>query len=171
MITSRAKKVAIIASIYCLGAVVVLAGSVYYTEQNKNKFADVRNRNAEVRAMQQLSTSIEQTLRLSESDRQELSSFFISERDTIHLITQVEALAKTMQVSVETTQLAVVPKKDKTPSRLEIGFIIEGNYSNVAKMLSAIETLPYHKQIPQIAVTKSSEETWVGTIVLHVTLQ
>lgn len=171
MITSRAKKIAVLASIYCLLAVVVLAGSIYYTEQNKNKFADVRNRNAEARAMQELSTSIEHTLRLSEDDRQELSSFFISERDTIHFITKVETLAKTMQVNVETTQLSVVPKNDKTPSRLEIGFIVEGNYSNVAKMLSAIETLPYHKEILQIAITKSSEKTWEGAVALYVTLQ
>ncbi|MFN3188200.1 MAG: hypothetical protein ACK42D_01485 [Candidatus Paceibacteria bacterium] len=171
MITPRAKKVAIVAGVYCFCASVVLVGSVYFTELNKNKFADVRNRNAELRATQQLATTIEQTLRLSEDDRQELDSFFISERDTIHFITNVEALAETLRVSVETTQLAVTPKKDDEPIRLEIGFLIEGSYSNVERMLSALETLPYHKSIPNVSIKSTEKGTWTGAIVLYVTLQ
>ena len=171
MITSRAKKIAIVAIVYCLCAVVVLVGAVYYTEQNKSKFADVRNRNAEAQATQQLARTIEQTLRLSESDRQALDSYFISERDTIHLITRVEALAETFRVSVETKQLSVTPKKDDIPSRLEIGFETEGAYNDVVLMLSALETLPYHKTIPNVSIMQNDKGIWTGTIALYVTLQ
>jgi len=171
MITPRAKKVGIAAVTYCFLAVIVLAGTVYYTEQNKNKFADVRNKNAEAQATKQLATTIEQTLRLSKSDRDELDSFFISERDTIHFITRVEELARRIGVSVETTQLAVLPSKDEVPSRLHIGFEVEGEYPDVEQMLSAVETLPYHKSIPDVAIIQSEAGVWTGTIALYVTLQ
>jgi len=171
MITSRAKKISIVAAIYCLLAVVILVGAIYYTEQNKNKFADVRNKNSEAVAMKQLATKIEQTLLLSESDRNELDSFFISERDTIHFITRVEELANLFEVEVETTQLAVIPAKDGKLSRLHIGFISEGQYDNVEKMLSALETLPYHKSISQVSIKKAQGEIWEGSIDMYVTLQ
>jgi hypothetical protein len=171
MITSRAKKVAIVAVVYCLVSAVVLTLTMYVTEQNKNKFADVRNKNAQAKAMQQLATTIEQTLRLSEADRKELDSFFISERDTIHFITQVEELASRLGVGVETTQLSVIPGKDDVPSRLHIGFEINGDYGHVAQMLFALETLPYHKSIPDVAIKQIDGGSWEGTIAMYVTLQ
>jgi hypothetical protein len=170
MITSRAKKIGVVAISYCLGAGLVLAGTIYFTEQNKTKFAEVRNRNAEAQATKQLVATTEQTLLLSEKDRQTLDTFFIAERDTIHFIAQVEALAETLGVGVETTQLAVKPGKDEVPSRLEIGFIVKGTYGAVAQMLSALETLPYHKTIPNTSIKKSDTGQWVGTVVMYVTL-
>lgn len=171
MITSKAKKVVVVAVAYCFLAVLVLAATIYYTEQNKKDFAEARNSNAKAQAMQKLSNTVEQTLLLSEDDRRELNSFFISERDTIHLITQVEEMGDKMGTNIETSQLSVVPKKGSTPSRLEIGFVVEGFYNNVASTLFAIETLPYHKRVPQITVLEKSDGLWEGTIVLHVTLQ
>lgn len=171
MITSRAKKIAILSTGYCLSAIIILAGTIYFTERNKSKFADVRESNAKAQATKQLATTIEQTLLLSELDREELNSFFISERDTIHFITRVEELAKKLGVSVETTQLAVIPGKDNEPSRLHIGFEVEGEYNNVVQMLSAVETLPYHKLIPDIAIKQVDRVSWSGTIALYVTLQ
>lgn len=171
MITSSAKKVGIFAIVYCLLALVVLAGTIYYTAQNKNKFAEVRNKNAEAQAAKQLANTIEQTLRLSESNRSELNSFFISERDTIHFITRVEQLADRVGVTVATTQLAVIPEKDAVPSQLHIGFEVEGDYGTVAQMIAAIETLPYHKVISDVAIKQSDDGLWMGTIALYVTLQ
>ena len=171
MITSRAKSVGVVAIAYCLAAAIVLVGTIYFTQNNKNKFADVRNKNAEAQSMKQLSATIEQTLRLSEADRNELDTFFISERDTIYFITQVEGLASAFGVSVETTQLAVLPAKDDIPSRLHIGFVAEGEYANVVQMMSALETLPYHKSIPEVVIKKLESSSWEGVIDLYVTLQ
>lgn len=171
MITKRAKKIGVIALIYCLGGLVVLIGTVYLTQQNKQKFADVRAKNAEAEAAKQLSTTIEQTLQVSARDRATLDTFFISERDTIDFITEVETLAQTLQVQVETTQLSVIPATDTEPSRLQIGFVVKGSYNNVARMLFALETLPYHRTIPDRSISKTLTGEWEGSMVLHVTLK
>lgn len=171
MITSHAKKVAVVAGIYCFCAVGIVVVAAYITEQNKNKFTAAKNSHAQVQAADELSTIVEQTVRLSEADRSELASYFISERDTIYFITRVEELAQMLRVSAETTQLAVVPAKDDEPSRLEIGFEIAGSYSSVVQMLSAIETLPYHKTIPTVSIKMTDNGSWEGVIALEVTLQ
>jgi len=171
MITSHAKKVGLFAGLYCLVGLVVLVGTIYMTEQNKKKFAAVRTQNAEAEAAKQLATTIEQTLSVSERDRKIIDTFFISERETINFITRVEVLAEQFGVTLETTQLSVTPPKDAESSTLKIGFITKGTYSAVARMLAALETLPYHLTIPTIAIKNSVGSEWEGSIVLHVTLQ
>jgi len=171
MITKRAKQIGMIAGLYCAVGLVVLVGTVYVTEQNKKKYADIRTQNAEAEATKQLATTIEQTLTLSESDRAFLDTFFISERETIDFITQVEVLADQIGVGLETTQLAVSPPKDDAPSVLQIGFTAKGTYVAVAQFLAALETLPYHRTIPMSSIKKTSENEWEGSIALHVTLQ
>jgi len=171
MITSRAKKVASFALLYFAAGLVVLVSTIFVTEKNKQKFAEVRSKNAEAQVAKQLASSIEQTLRLSEADRIALDSFFISERDTIDLITEVEDLAQIFGVKVETTQLSVTPTKDSEPSQLQIGFAVTGLYNNVANILSALETLPYHRTIPDVSIKKTASGQWTGSIVLHITLQ
>lgn len=171
MITFQAKKVGIIASLYfCLG-LIVLIGTLYITGQNKNKFTTIRTQNIETEALRQLATTIEQTLKVSERDRVLLSTFFISERETVDFITKIETLAQILSVKVETTQLAVTVPKEKIPSKLQIGFTINGTYSAVTQMISALEVLPYHQTIPTIVIKKVTENEWRGDIVLYVTLQ
>lgn len=172
MITSRAKKVGAVAIMYCLISVVVLLMVLYTTEQNKNKFTDVKTKYAEAESARQLSSVIEQTLNISKSDRETLETYFISERDTIHFIARVEEIAKLLNVVVETTQLSVDPVTEKEPiSKLKIGFMVRGGYTGVSSMLSALETIPYHHTVQEVSLKETSEGEWEGAIVMYVTLQ
>lgn len=171
MMTKTAKKFAIIAGLYCLLAIAGLLLAIYMTESNKAKFAAVRTQNAEAEAAKQLASTIAQTLEVSERDRTTLSQFFLSERKTIDFISEVEVLADRIGVEVETTELSVTPAIEAAPSILQIGFVVTGTYPAVVQMIAAIETLPYHRKIPLVALTEETENKWEGSIVLHLTLQ
>lgn len=171
MITTKAKKISIIAILYTLISGLILLVGWYITEQNKDEFAELKTKYAEAESARQLSITLEQILKLSQADRDTLQTFFIAERDTIHFITEVENIASELNINLETTQLAVDSATDKQPSKLKIGFVIDGDYTSVVAMLFALETMPYHLLVQTVTIKETKTNGWEGSIIMHVTLQ
>jgi Tfp pilus assembly protein PilO len=171
MITSIAKRNILLRSSYFVFSLVVFSVMIFMLHSYRQAYSEVQSVYAEQQAQQQMATIIENTLSQSEDERKQLQSFFLSERDTISFITAVEQLARNSQVTLETTQLSVVPATETDPSKLNVGFSYEGSYNRVINLTAQIETLPYHITVTRVTLVKLAQGQWRGDVTLTVTLQ
>lgn len=130
----------------------------------------------EQQAKEKAYNDVVQIVATTEDDRDTLAGFFITEKDTINFITNIENYARRQNLLLETTQLAVEPRKEKTEKTeasepmLKIGFIFKGSEMSVKNMVLFFETLPLHKTIPELNIIKVSDTEWEGRIALQVTI-
>lgn len=119
---------------------------------------------------------VENLLRTTKNDRDELSSFFIEEKDTISFVSEIEKNAKLIGVDFHTNNLSIQPevKKDgqvTTPGVLIAGFDFSGNETAVRNFLLLLENIPYDKSITSLSLVKIPEEGWKVNVVLQITMK
>lgn len=106
----------------------------------------------------------------TENERNALASYFVTEDDAISYLALIEGAAAGMGIEFETTELAVQPKTETTPGELKTSFRFTGTAAAMVQFLKALESLPYHSRIPDIAVTIEGG-TWQGTVTVYTTLR
>lgn len=115
--------------------------------------------------------NVEQVLESTVADRDTLQHFFITEKDTIAFVSDVEAKAAALGVALETTQLSINPKKDKTPAQLYTGFKFSGPELSVKRLVTLLEAVPYYKTVPELKLTRKTDSNeWDGTILLYINI-
>ena len=120
--------------------------------------------------------NVMQLLSSSAAARTELSSYFISEKDTITFISELETAATTIGVSLNTTQLSIVPATSKdgvtTPAVLSIGVHFKGGEVAVKKFIQLLENVPYHKSLSTFTVSiDKAADVWDVTTSLLITMK
>ena len=110
------------------------------------------------------------TIDATAADRAKLTSYFLSEKETITFIADVEALAATLGVTVETTGLDIVRPADN-PAGLKISFAVSGTRTEVLQFMEAMENIPYHSTISTMRIGRETGQVWSGSLDMLITLR
>ncbi len=124
--------------------------------------ADTR---AKERAYKELTLQVAQT----KEQRDALNSFVLTEDGTGAFLTEIEHLGTIQGVELTTNSLKVVTLKD-SPDTLQVQFGIVGEEQAVKKMVTILESLPYHSVVSSLSLTKESGEKMRSVVDLAVTL-
>ena len=137
-------------------------GNIFNT--NERVIAEQNNKEQEYHNLIQITES-------TKNDRDTLAGFFITEKDTISFISNIENLANDMGITLETSQLSIKPKTKKTEPQLYVGFNFSGSETAVRQLVLLFENIPYHKSIPELVLTRNADDgTWKGSILLYITI-
>ncbi len=142
-----------IATTYFLVFAGVLGYAFVTVEAQRSEAMNLRTTLAEQTSKQTVARTIGDLTASTAEVRGELADYFLSERDTISFIAEVEALAGAQSVAIETTTLDIVRPADAAPE-LKTGFRVEGTRQSVLAFVQALETMPYHSRIPSVQFTQ-----------------
>ncbi len=105
----------------------------------------------------------------SAEDRAQLQSYFLlQEGDSINFLNQVESLAPTIGVSLETNSLNQLPETKAGDNWIEVGFTYNGSRESVNRFTNILEHLPYVSYVTQYSVTADTPTNWEAKITLLV---
>ncbi len=174
--TKRTKTTFLIAVIYFLTFSVIFAYGLYLVRAQGSALDTVRTNIAQDAAKEAAYNSIVQIAETSESNRVELEKYFITEKDTISFIANLESVAAGIGVTFDPTELSTpdpVSVAGATSfSTLVMGYKFTGNEASVKKFLTILENIPYHAEIPSISLSNQSQNgEWVGVGQLILTLK
>ena len=156
---------------YCVVFIILLVYSVYQIKVQGNAFNLNRALIAEQSNKELAYHNLIQVIESTKDERATLQQFFITEKETISFISDIEKSASIMGITLETSQLSVKPKTEKAPAQLYAGFNFLGQESAVKQLVLLFESLPYHKSIPELVLTNNPEiDTWKGSILLYITI-
>jgi hypothetical protein len=125
---------------------------------------------AEQRVKQDAARSVAIVMESTTDARAELADYFVTEKDTISFIAEIEDTARRMGVKLETTNLAIIPKKDAEAAKLKTSFSIEGSQLAVESFVRALESLPYHSVVPRVQFNANEGGLWAATVDVLVTI-
>jgi len=172
MITKKTKIVGGLSLILLVGAIagVLLAWQYVHTkgEELVHETTVVANFNAR----DQRYTELAQLIDATRADRDILTSYLLSEKDTIEFLSSIERVAVEQGVDLVTNSLQVVPGTGLFDT-LVISFALEGQKSHVYTMLRVLETLPYHGYVTKLSFHESEKNgatITTGTVELTVSL-
>lgn len=107
----------------------------------------------------------------TESRRKLLAeSFFKEEGDSIIFLGEVETLASSLGLSLETESLDKVINKDKGTESILISFSYTGPKDVVYNFSKLMEIIPYHSQVESLNLLKVSESNWEGKLSVLITV-
>jgi len=159
-----------IATLYFGFFVALLIAAFITVGSQKRETIQLRTTLAEQNAKEQAANTVAVTVAATANDRAKLNSFFLSEKETITFIADVEALAKTLGVTVQTTGLDIV-RPAEAPARLKASFAVTGTRSGVVSFMEAMENVPYHSSIGTMRMGREAGQVWSGSVDMIITLQ
>lgn len=153
----------------------VFSYTVYDVNQQGIRFQESKRLIAEYTAKEASFNTVQGLLASTKSDREQIKSLFIEEKDTITFISEIEKNAKIVGVSLITNELSIVPSTVDTsgvanPALLLVGFDFEGNQKNAWEFITLLENIPYHKKITQLSFVKADSNVWKANIKMQLTL-
>lgn len=176
--TQKTKKTLLIATTCFFVLVATFAYALYMVRSQGSALDSLRAQIAEDTAKDDAYNSIVSITESSTLNRVELEGYFITEKDTIRLIAELEDRAARVGVTFETTELSTpepVAAQDATTSvqrTLEIGCKFTGSEVAVKQFLTILENLPYHAEIPRMTISNDATDgKWVGDGKLILTIK
>ena len=152
----------IIAATLFLGGAVVVFVLVAHMINTKGTALKERLRIiADEQVLEQQYVSLAKAIRETEEERQLLAGFVLEdERDTIDLLSTLDAIAKELGVTLSTQELR---EQDSTGAfnTLLLSYEIQGREDAVIKMSEMLETLPYHGHVTSFTLQRSAGEQGV----------
>jgi hypothetical protein len=174
--TKRTKTIFIIAVLYSVVLALMLASILYVIHMQGTKLGEAKDAIAEHTAKELAYNNVMRVLASSEQDRAKLSSYFISEKDTISFITELESAAKSFGVTMQTTGLSVAPAATvagvSNPPVLSVGVQFKGDEQSVKNYIVLLENVPYHKRISSFTFSgDSTTGQWSAATTLAITMK
>lgn len=169
--SKKTKLMLYISILYSFILVAFLAYGIYQVKVQGDVLDANRLLIAEQNSKELTYRNLIQVTESTQEDRAALEQFFITEKDTISFISNIEQLASEMGIALETSQLSVNPKTDKSAAQLYAGFKFSGQENAVKQLVLLFENIPYHKTIPELVLTHNPEDdTLKGSILLYITI-
>lgn len=157
-------------SFMIFGALVLL-GLVYVIEGNAVTLREQVSAIAYTKAQQQERYETERLLDETKEERERLAQFVLTEGSVIDFITNIEALAQSLQLSFNTQTITPEKTKDTNFDELSMNFDFSGSKPVVEYMISILETTPHHSYIRDLTVRQSEGgAVWNVNLVLVVTI-
>lgn len=101
--------------------------------------------------------------------RDELGSYFLlRESDSIAFLSEIETIAPTVGVDLETTGLVQITQDNK--DWIQATFSITGSRENVQRFVQILENIPYVSRITSVNMTGNTAGSWQADIVIQVQL-
>lgn len=106
----------------------------------------------------------------TKDDREELAShFLLRESDSIAYLSDIETLAPSVGVTLETKDLRQVDEKDKT-SWIQVSFALTGERDSLEQFIDLLEKTPYVSRIISVNLVARSAEYWQANVTIQVQL-
>ncbi len=135
-----------------------LLGYGFYVIHNQGTALGMAQVSVAEQAAKEMSyTNVIKQTESTQSDRTELATFFITEKDTVSFIAELEQAAAAVGVSFETKGLSVVAAAGGKPAELVIDCVFKGSESMVRKFILILEGIPYRTTMSRLLVTKKVE--------------
>lgn len=147
----------------------VLLYALITVQAQKAEVESLRTTLAEQTTKQAAARTVETTIANTVAVRDELAGFFLSEKETITFIAEIEALANVLGVQVETTALDISRPSDSN-AILKTGFRVSGSRTGVLNFMRALEAIPYHSTLPTLRFSNQGDGEWQSQVELLVTL-
>lgn len=149
----------------------VLLGLVYVIEGNAMTLREQVSAIAYTKAQQQERYETERLLDETKEERERLTQFVLTEGSVIDFITNIEALAHSLQLSFNTQTITPEKTKDTNFDELSMSFDFSGPKPVAEYMISVLETTPHHSYIRDLSVRQSEGgAVWSVNLVLVVTI-
>ena len=156
---------------YSITLGLLLVFGIFQTKAKGSDLIKTQKLIAEQAAKESAHYSLEQILKSTTDDRAKLQKFFITEKDAITFVNNIEAAATALGVMFETTQLSINPQTDTSPAQLYTGFKFSGPEASVKHLVTLFEAVPYHKSIPELTLARNTDTgLWDGSILLYITI-
>lgn len=172
--TQQTKTTLAISATYCVLFITALASMVFVVHEQGAKLEAAKIAIAEHAAKEASYNNVMRLLETSASNRAELKSYFITEKDTISFISELESAAAGVGVSLETTELSVTPASVKdgmtTPAVLGVGVSFKGSEAAVKQFITLLENVPYRKDLPSFNISSEGAAGWSGHTTLRITM-
>ncbi len=160
--TKSTKTTSIIAASYFTLFAGMLSCALYLVHQQGSSLDETRHALAEHSAKEVAYNSVVSITENSQTKREELAGYFITERDTVGFIADIESAAAMIGVEFITTELSVTEPQSIdgviVPATLVVGSKFTGTKTAVNKFLILLENLPYHANIPSVTLSNQSED-------------
>jgi len=112
---------------------------------------------------------LQRLAQISEPDREELASFFLlRESDSISFLSEIERLAPSVGLSLDTRSLKQVSSGGK--DWIEVDFSVEGSREDVQNFVQLLEIIPYVSKVVSVSMVQEESNSWKGGIVIQVQL-
>ncbi len=147
-------------------------GTVFFFTQILSNSQLLEEQIAAVDAQNQQEASLLRLQRLaqtSQSDREELSSYFLlRESDTISFLSEMELLAPSVGLSLETESLQQVSVGGK--EWIQTKFNVAGSRQDIQNFAQILEIIPYVSRLTSVSMEKDRDGSWRADIIIQVQL-
>jgi hypothetical protein len=168
MLSKKTNSIALVSLLFALSSGLLFTWVLYEVTTAGRSLTERVTTIADTRAKERSYKELELQVLQTKEQRATLDSFVLTEDSTGAFLTEIERLGASQGVTLTTNALKVVSQKD-APDTLQVQFSIEGGEQEVKKMLTILETLPYHSIVSSLAITK--EEGQVRSVAdLSITL-
>lgn len=169
MIDRKTKLIAIVAAVFFTTALCVFLWVLYAIvasgQELQTRLAAIEETNAKIQANNELASLLVST----QDERLQLEKYVLTEDETGIFLTDIEKLASSQAVALNTSSLEVVKTKDE-PDKLQVEFEIKGRETDVKNMLALFESLPYHSIVSAFSLTRVGNGQVESSITLQITL-
>ena len=169
MLSKKSNTIALLSLLFALCSGVVCSWVFYEVITSGQLLTDHVTAIADTRAKERAYKDLAVQVAKTDVQRTTLNSFVLTEEGTGAFLTQIEQLGVSQGVTLTTNSLKVVAQKD-LPTVLQVQFSVVGNEQLVKKVLSILETLPYHSVVSVLTLSKSAGGQAQALIDLSVTL-
>ena len=108
---------------------------------------------------------------LTTDERSQLQSHFLQqEGDSVDFLNQVEQLAPTAGVVLETSGLDLLTDPLDESEWITVTFTFSGSQMAVQRFIKILETLPYVQQVTAVTLTAHSGTNWQAELTMQVRL-
>jgi phenylpyruvate tautomerase PptA (4-oxalocrotonate tautomerase family) len=169
--TKQTTTTLIVASLYFTVFLALLVYAYISVRAEQVRYQELTTTLATEAAKQAVAHQITEVSSRTVAERAELQHYFVTEKETISFITEIESLARSIGVTLETTSLDLTPATGKDPAILKTGFLVKGSQTDVTTFLQMMESLPYHSRIPTMDISRLGSNEWQGSLSLEVTVR
>ena len=112
---------------------------------------------------------LQRTAQNTEEDRAELASYFLlRESDSISFLSEIESIAPSIGLGLETTELLQITQNNS--NWIQATFVVIGARPQVQNFVQILENIPYVSHVTEVSLGGESTGDWKGTITIQVQL-
>lgn len=98
------------------------------------------------------------------------SSFFKDEGDSIIFLGEIETLASSLGLTLETEALDKVINETDKSEAIRMSFVYEGAKETVMAFSSLMEVTPYHSMVESLSLRKLNNDSWQGELTILISI-
>lgn len=168
MLTPRAKRIVVVASVCGIISVASFAAAFVYVAKQGATLRERAQAVANHAVQQQTYQALAALVTSTKDDREELYRYLVTEAETIDFLAEIEGLAATKGVTITTDTLTVEEGKDF--NTLKINLTLAGEERPIHDVIQILETLPYMSYINRLKLSTDPAGVVTGTVELRVML-